>query len=73
MGLNAFLILMSSYKGLGAKRQFWPIRMKLTKPFHGQLFHYAENFLHELLSNINRINCPTPVGRAKPDPSRVAL
>ena len=29
--------------------------MKLGEPFHRQLF------LHELLSNIHRINCPTPV------------
>ena len=54
---------MSSYKGLGPKQQFWPIRMKLSKPFHRQLFHYAENLLYELLSNIHRINCPTPVCR----------
>ena len=65
MGLNTFLIFMSSYKGLGPKMQFWPIGMKLSKPFHGQLFHYAENVPHELLSNIHRINCPTPVGRTK--------
>ena len=65
MGLNAFLIFMSSYKGLGLKKQFWPIRMKLSKPFHRQLLHYAENFLCELLSNIHRINYPTPVGRTK--------
>ena len=56
---------MPSYKGVGPKKQFWPTRMKLSKPFHRQLFHYAENFLHELLSNIHRINCPTPVGRTK--------
>ena len=33
--------------------------------FHRQLFHYAENFLHEMLNNIHRINIPTPIGRAK--------
>ena len=65
MGLNAFLIFMSSYKGLGPKKQFWPIRMKLSKPFHRQLFHYTENLLYELFSNIHRINCPTPVSRTK--------
>ena len=65
MGLNAFLIFMSSYKGMGPKKQFWPIRMKLSKPFHRQLFHCAENLLYELLSNIHRINCPAPVSRTK--------
>ena len=65
MELNAFLIFMSSNKSLGPKKQFWPIRMKPSKPFHGQLFHYAELSPHELLSNIHRINCPTPVGRTK--------
>ena len=56
---------MSSYEGLGPKKQFWPIRMKLSKPFHRQLFHYAEELLFELVSNIHRINCTTPVGRTK--------
>ena len=65
MGLNAFLIFMSSNKGLEPKKQFWPIRMKLSKPFHRHLFHYAVHLLHELLSNMHRINCPTPVGRTK--------
>ena len=64
-GLNTFLLFMSSYKGLGPKKQFWPIRMKLSKPFHRQLFHYAENLLYELLSNIHGINCPTLVCRTK--------
>ena len=73
MGLNAFLKFMSSHKGLGPKKQFWPIRMKLSKPFHRQLFHYAENLLHGLLSNIHRINCPTPACRTKADPFRVVL
>ena len=65
MGLNAFLIFMSSYKGLGPQKQIWPIRMKLSKPFHRQLFHYAENLFYELISNINRLNCPTQVCRTK--------
>ena len=56
---------MSSYKGLGPKKQFWPTRMKLSKPFNSQLFHYAENLLYELISNIHRINCPTPIGHTK--------
>ena len=43
--------------------------MKLSKPFHRQLFNYAKNFLHELLSNIHRINCPTSVGHTKIKPS----
>ena len=64
-GLNAFLIFMSSYKGQGPQKQFWPIRMKLNKPFHRQLFHYAENLLYELLSNIHPINFPKPVCHAK--------
>ena len=42
--------------------------MKLSKPFQRQLFHYAENFFHELLSNIHQINCPTPIGRTKSRP-----
>ena len=67
-GVNAFLIFMSSYKGLGPKKQFWPIRMKLSKPFRRQLFQYAENLLHGLLSNIHRINCPTPACRTKSRP-----
>ena len=54
---------MSSYKGLGPKKQFWPIRLQLSKPFHRQLFQYAEFFFDELLSNTHRMNCPTPVGR----------
>ena len=65
MGLNAFLIFMSSSNGLGPRKQFWPIRMKLSEPFHRQLFDYAENLLYGLLSNIHRINCPTPVGCTK--------
>ena len=65
MGLNTFLIFMSSYQGLGPKKQFWPIRLKLSKDFRRQLFHYAEHFPHELLSNIHQINCPTPVGYTK--------
>ena len=39
--------------------------MKLREPFLRQLFRYAENHLYELLSNIHRINCPTPVGCTK--------
>ena len=66
MWLNVFLIFMSSDKGLGPKKQFWPIRMKLKKPIHRQLFHYAENL--ELLINIHLINCPTPVGSTKVRP-----
>ena len=44
---------MTSNKGMGPKKQFWPIRMKLSKPFRIQLTHYSEKFLHELLSNIS--------------------
>ena len=66
--LNVFLIFMSSYKGLGPKKQFWQIRMKLSKPFNRQHFRYAENFLHGLLCNIHRLNCPIPVGRTKIGP-----
>ena len=68
MGFKVFLIFISSYMGLGPKKQFWPIRMKPSKPFHIQLFHYAENLLDELLSNLHRINCPKPVGRTKGRP-----
>ena len=50
---------------MGPKKQFWPIRMKLIKPFRRQLTHYAEKFLHELLSNISLIKCPTPIGSTK--------
>ena len=64
---------MTSNKGMGHKKQFWPIGMKLSKPFRRQLTHYAEKFLHELLSNIYLIKCPTPIGSTKSDPSRVAL
>ena len=56
---------MTSNKGMGPKKQFWPIRMKLGKPFRRQLTHYVEKFLHELLSNISLINCPTPIGSTK--------
>ena len=56
---------MTSNKGMGPKKQFWPIRTKLIKPFRIQLMHYAEKFLHELLSNISLINCPTPIGSTK--------
>ena len=56
---------MTSNKGMGPKKQFWPIRMKLSKPIRRQLTHYAEKFLHELLSNISLINCPTPIGSTK--------
>ena len=56
---------MSFNKGLGSKKQFCAIRMKLSKSFHRQIFHHADNFLHELLSNIHRINCSTPVARTK--------
>ena len=66
MGLNTFPIFMSSCKGLGRKKQFWPIRMKISKPFRSQRFHYTENLLYEFLStDIHRINCPTPVGCTK--------
>ena len=65
MSLTANLIFMSSYKGLGPNKQFWPIRMKLRKPFPRHRFHYPENFLHELLSNIHQVNCSTPVGPTK--------
>ena len=65
MGLNAFLIFMFSSNGLGPKKQFWLIRMKLSEPFHRQLFHFPENLLYGLLSNIHQINCPTPVGYTK--------
>ena len=56
---------MTSNKGMGPKKQFWPIRIKLSKHFRRQLTHYAEKFLHELLSNISLINCPTPIGSTK--------
>ena len=56
---------MTSNKGMGPKKQLGPIRMKLSKPFRRQLSHYAEKFLHELLSNISLIKCPTPIGSAK--------
>ena len=51
--------------GTQLERQFWAIKMKLREPFHRQLFSYAENLFYELLSNIHRINCPTPVGCTK--------
>ena len=38
---------------MGPKKQFWPIRIELSKPFRRQLTHYAEKFLHELFSGIN--------------------
>ena len=50
---------------MGPKKEFWPIRMKLSKPFRRQLTHYAEKFLRDLLSNISVIKCPTPIGSAK--------
>ena len=50
---------------MGPKKQFWPIRMKLSKPFRGQLTQYAEKFFNELLSNISLITCPTPIGITK--------
>ena len=56
---------MTSNKGMGPKKQFWPIRMKLSKPFRRQLTHCVEKFLHELLSNISLIKCPTPIGSPK--------
>ena len=56
---------MTSNKGMGPKKQFWPIRMKLSKPFHRQFTHYAERFLHGLFSNISLINCPTPIGSTR--------
>ena len=56
---------MTSNKGMGPKKQFWPIRMKLSKPFRRQLTHYAEKFLHGLLSNMSPIKCPTPIGSTK--------
>ena len=56
---------MTSYKGIGPKKQFWPIRIKLSKPFRRQLTHYAEKFLRELLSNISLIKCPTLIGSTK--------
>ena len=59
---------MTSNKGMGPKNQFWPIRIKLTKPFRRQLIHYAEKFLHELLSNISLIKCPTPIGSTTSSP-----
>ena len=59
---------MTSNKGMGPKKQFWPIRMKLSKPFRRQLMLYAEKFLHELLRNISLINCPTPIGSTKTRP-----
>ena len=65
MGLNGFLFLCPLTRAWDPKRQFWPIRMKLREPFHRQLFRYAENLLYELLSNIHRTNCPTPVGCTK--------
>ena len=39
--------------------------MKLSKPFRRQFTHYAEKLLHELLSNISLIKCPTPIGSTK--------
>ena len=53
---------MTSYMGLEPLKQFGPIRMKLSKPTHRQFTHYAVKLLHELLGNVSRINCPTPVG-----------
>ena len=65
MGQNAFEISMTSNKSMGPKKQVWPIRMNLSKPFRRQLTHYAEKFLNELLSNISLINGPTPIGSTK--------
>ena len=59
------IISMTSNKCMEPKKKFWPIRMKLSKPFCRQLTHYAEKFLHELLSNISLIKCPTPIGSSK--------
>ena len=56
---------MTSNKGMGPKKQFLPIRIELIKPFRRQLSHYAEKFLHELLSNISLIKFPTPIGSTK--------
>ena len=56
---------MTSNKGMEPKKEFWPIRMKLSKPFRRQLTHYAEKFLNELLSSISLIKCPTPIGSTK--------
>ena len=59
---------MNSNKGLGHNKPFWPIRMKRSKPFCRQLTHYAETLLNELLSNISRNNCPTPIISTKVSP-----
>ena len=49
---------MTSFKGPGPKKLFWPIRLKPSKPFRRQLTDYirvyAEKLLHELFSNISR-------------------
>ena len=50
---------MTSNKGLGPKKQFWPIRLKLSKPFRRQLTHCSEKLIHELLSNISKIMSDT--------------
>ena len=56
---------MTSNKGMRPKKEIWPIRMKLSKPFRRQLTHYAEKFIRELFSNISLIKCPTPIGGTK--------
>ena len=56
---------MTSNKGMGPQKELMPIRIKLSKSFRRQLTHYAEKFLHELLSNISLIKCPTPIGSTK--------
>ena len=56
---------MTSYKGLGPKKTFWPIKMKRSKPFCRQLTHYAETLLHGLSGNIFRKKIPTPIIRTK--------
>ena len=58
MGLNAFQFFMTSFKSQGPEKQFWTIKMKLSKPFRRQRTHYAEKLLHELISNIHWIYCP---------------
>ena len=65
VGVKRISFFMSSYKDLRPKNQFWPIRMKLSKEFFRQILHYAVKLLHEFLSNIHLINCPTLIGRTK--------
>ena len=65
MGLNRFLIFMSSYTGLGPKKAVFANQNEAEGTFPQTIFSYAENLLYELLSIIHRINCSTLDGCTK--------